>query len=101
MNTYAAATSKPSSARPACVCRKGSDISRQISSGVCVQSGWQKIFGWRETLLPVVISLLLISRDRKETTMEQRLSILTLSVDDLVAMRDSYVEKFGWTPVAE
>jgi len=33
--------------------------------------------------------------------MEQRLSILTLSVDDLVAMRDSYVEKFGWTPVAE
>ena len=33
--------------------------------------------------------------------MEQRLSILTLGVDDLAAMRDFYVEKFGWTPVAE
>lgn len=33
--------------------------------------------------------------------MEQRLSILTLGVDYLVAMRDFYVEKFGWTPVAE
>jgi catechol 2,3-dioxygenase-like lactoylglutathione lyase family enzyme len=32
---------------------------------------------------------------------EQRLSILTLGVDDLAAMRDFYVEKFGWTPVAE
>ena len=34
-------------------------------------------------------------------TIEQRLSILTLGVDDLAAMRDFYVEKFGWTPVAE
>ena len=33
--------------------------------------------------------------------MEQRLSILTLGVDDLAAMRNFYVEKFGWTPVAE
>ena len=33
--------------------------------------------------------------------MEQRLTILTLSVDDLAAMRDFYVEKFGWTPEAE
>ena len=33
--------------------------------------------------------------------MEQRLSILTLGVDDLAAMRDFYVEKFGWTPVTE
>ena len=33
--------------------------------------------------------------------MKQRLSILTLGVDDLVAMRGFYVDKFGWTPVAE
>ncbi len=33
--------------------------------------------------------------------MEQRLTIMTVGVDDLAAMRDFYVEKFGWTPVAE
>lgn len=33
--------------------------------------------------------------------MEQRLSIITLGVEDLAAMRDFYVDKFGWTPVAE
>lgn len=33
--------------------------------------------------------------------MEQRLSILTLGVDNLPAMRDFYVRGFGWTPVAE
>ena len=33
--------------------------------------------------------------------MEQRLTIVTIGVDDLAAMRDFYVEKFGWTPVAE
>lgn len=33
--------------------------------------------------------------------MEQRLSILTLGVDDIAAMRDFYVDKFGWTPLAE
>lgn len=33
--------------------------------------------------------------------MEQRLSIVTVGVDDLAAMRDFYVEKFGWKPEAE
>src|SRR3954470_13562180 len=33
--------------------------------------------------------------------MEQRLSILTLGVDGLPAMRDFYVRRFGWAPVAE
>lgn len=33
--------------------------------------------------------------------MEQRLTIVTVVVDDLAAMRDFYVEKFGWTPEAE
>ncbi len=33
--------------------------------------------------------------------MQQRISIMTLGVDDLAAMRDFYVDKFGWTPVAE
>lgn len=33
--------------------------------------------------------------------MQQRLSIITLGADDLPAMRQFYVEKFGWTPVAE
>lgn len=33
--------------------------------------------------------------------MEQRLSIITLGADDLRAMRNFYVDKFGWTPVAE
>lgn len=33
--------------------------------------------------------------------MEQRLTILTIGVNDLSAMKDFYVQKFGWTPVAE
>jgi len=33
--------------------------------------------------------------------MEQRLTIVTVGVDDLATMRDFYVEKFGWTPAAE
>lgn len=33
--------------------------------------------------------------------MEQRLSIITLGADSLQAMRNFYVEKFGWKPVAE
>lgn len=33
--------------------------------------------------------------------MEQRLTIVTVGVDDLAAMRDFYVEKFGWTPEVE
>ena len=32
--------------------------------------------------MPVAVSVLVSSRDGKETTMEQRLSILTLGVDD-------------------
>ena len=34
-------------------------------------------------------------------TMDQRLSIITIGVDSLQAMRNFYVEKFGWKPVAE
>lgn len=33
--------------------------------------------------------------------MEQRLSIITIGCDSLQAMRKFYVEKFGWSPVAE
>ena len=33
--------------------------------------------------------------------MEQRLTIVTVGVDDLAAMRDFYVQKFGWKPEAE
>lgn len=33
--------------------------------------------------------------------MEQRLSIITIGADSLQAMRNFYVEKFGWKPVAE
>ncbi|WP_207511941.1 VOC family protein [Longitalea luteola] len=33
--------------------------------------------------------------------MEQRLSVITLGAQDLQAMRNFYIEKFGWKPVAE
>ena len=33
--------------------------------------------------------------------MNQRLSIITIGTDSLQAMRDFYIEKFGWEPVAE
>lgn len=33
--------------------------------------------------------------------MEQRLSVLTLGVRDLAKMRDFYVDRLGWKPVAE
>ena len=33
--------------------------------------------------------------------MEQRLSIITLGAVDLQAMKNFYIDKFGWTPVAE
>lgn len=33
--------------------------------------------------------------------MQQRRSILMLGVDNLAAMRDFYVDEFGWTPVTE
>lgn len=32
--------------------------------------------------------------------MEQRLTVLTIGVDNLTAMREFYEQKFGWTPVA-
>lgn len=37
---------------------------------------------------------------QKNKTMEQRLSILTIGVKDLAAMRAFYEQKFGWTPEA-
>jgi hypothetical protein len=33
--------------------------------------------------------------------MEQRLSVITLGTDDLVAMKNFYAQKLGWKPVAE
>ena len=33
--------------------------------------------------------------------MDQRLNFITLGVNDLVLMRDFYVEKFGWTPMQD
>lgn len=33
--------------------------------------------------------------------MDQRLSIITIGADSLQAMRQFYIEKFGWKPVAE
>ena len=40
-------------------------------------------------------------KEQKTSTMEQRLSIITIGADSLQAMRKFYVEKFGWEPVAE
>ncbi|MCF6406397.1 VOC family protein [Chitinophaga filiformis] len=37
---------------------------------------------------------------QKKRTMEQRLSILTIGVKDLSAVRTFYEQKFGWTPEA-
>jgi uncharacterized protein len=37
----------------------------------------------------------------QKNNMDQRLSVLTIGADNLAAMRAFYVEKFGWTPVAE
>ena len=39
--------------------------------------------------------------DKTNSIMEQRLSIITIGADSLEAMRNFYVEKFGWKPVAE
>jgi len=33
--------------------------------------------------------------------MEQRLSIITIGADDLIAMKQFYIEKFGWTIEAQ
>jgi catechol 2,3-dioxygenase-like lactoylglutathione lyase family enzyme len=38
---------------------------------------------------------------KTNTTMNQRMSIITIGTDNLQAMRQFYVEKFGWQPVAE
>jgi catechol 2,3-dioxygenase-like lactoylglutathione lyase family enzyme len=38
---------------------------------------------------------------KTDSIMEQRLSIITIGTDDLHAMRNFYVQTFGWQPVAE
>jgi len=39
--------------------------------------------------------------EKSNSIMEQRLSIITIGADSLQAMRDFYVKKFRWKPVAE
>src|SRR5579863_8537796 len=54
--------------------------------------------------LSFIITFLLLSCGLKNSMgqpMRQRLSIITIGVDSLQAMRNFYVEKFGWKPVAE
>lgn len=41
------------------------------------------------------------SSQTKTPAMNQRLSVITIGADNLAAMRAFYVNKFGWTPVAE
>ena len=33
--------------------------------------------------------------------MDQRISVLTIGADDLIAMRKFYEEKLGWRPITE
>ncbi len=55
------------------------------------------------TLLCILAFLFLLCGPKKSMgqTMDQRLSIITIGVDSLQAMRNFYIEKFGWKPVAE
>ena len=55
------------------------------------------------TLLCVLAFLFLVCGPKNSMgqTMDQRLSIITIGVDSLQAMKNCYVEKFGWKPVAE
>ncbi len=58
----------------------------------------QKITLW------CLLAILFSSCDRKQNTaevMNQRLSIITIGTDSLQAMRNFYIQKFGWKPVAE
>lgn len=51
----------------------------------------------------LVILLITTSKDiaaQKKQTMKQRMSILTIGVKDMTAMRAFYEQKFGWVPVA-
>lgn len=41
------------------------------------------------------------SSQTKTHVMNQRLSVITIGADNLAALRAFYVNKFGWTPVAE
>jgi len=55
--------------------------------------------------LPLIIFILIAvacsdPAVQKKQTMEQRMSILTIGVKDLSAMRAFYEQKFGWTPEA-
>jgi predicted lactoylglutathione lyase len=49
--------------------------------------------------LLAVFAVALISPLRQEKTMEQRISLVTLGVKDLVASKRFYVDGLGWKPV--
>jgi catechol 2,3-dioxygenase-like lactoylglutathione lyase family enzyme len=58
----------------------------------------------RHIFFITVYTLIMLSCNhdkKKNTTMNQRMSIITIGTDNLQAMRQFYVEKFGWQPVAE
>jgi catechol 2,3-dioxygenase-like lactoylglutathione lyase family enzyme len=62
-------------------------------------------FSMKTMSLPLIIFILIAvacsdPSVQKKQTMEQRLSILTIGVKDLAAMRAFYEQKFGWTPEA-
>ena len=48
---------------------------------------------------PVVF--ILQPKNNTAEVLNQRLSIITIGTDSLPAMRNFYIEKFGWKPVAE
>jgi catechol 2,3-dioxygenase-like lactoylglutathione lyase family enzyme len=58
---------------------------------------------WQPMVWCIMIAMLTSCNQKSKTTsiMEQRLSIITIGADSLQAMRNFYVEKFGWKPVAE
>jgi catechol 2,3-dioxygenase-like lactoylglutathione lyase family enzyme len=51
------------------------------------------------SLLTFVINLSCFGQNKKDTVMEQRLSIVTLGVTDLKISIDFYTNKFGWKQV--
>lgn len=51
--------------------------------------------------MAVMLCMLSCTHHRKTDPMNQRLSIITIGTENLQAMRQFYVDKFGWQPVAE
>lgn len=58
----------------------------------------------QKIILSCLFVILLLSCKPKNSmgqSLDPRLSIITIGVDSLQAMRNFYIEKFGWKPVAE